>query len=90
MIPTDETVILVYILRSNLLAKIILYRINSTVRYTMPARYKGVFLGRQIRRAARMKNRRAQRMEGQIQQDNTDARMRLAHLHQAESEDSRA
>ena len=56
----------------------------------MPARRKGASLGRQIRRAASMRNRRAQRTEGQIQQDNTDARVRMAQLHQAESEDARA
>ena len=37
-----------------------------------------------------MRNRRAQKTEGQIQQDNTDARVRMAQLHQAESEDARA
>ena len=79
--------ILVNILSGNLLVKITLFRINSLVRYTMPVRSKGTFLGCQIRRAAIMQNRRAQRTEGQIQQDNTDARVRMTQLHQAESED---
>ena len=86
----DETVILVYILSGNLLAKIILHRINSIVLYTMPARRKGASLGRQTRRAASMRNRRAQRTEDQIQQNNTDERVRMAQFHQAESKDARA
>ena len=90
MTPTDETVILVYILSGNLLAKIILHRNNSIVRYTMPVRRKEASLGRQIRRAASMRNRRAQRTDGKIKQNNTDARVRMAQLHQAESEDAQA
>ena len=81
---------LVHILSGNLLAKIILRRINSIVRYTIPARRKGASLGSQIRRAASMRNRRPQRTEGQIQQDNTDARVRMVQLHQGESEDPQA
>ena len=37
-----------------------------------------------------MRNRRTRRTEGQIQKDNTDARMRMVYLHQAKSEDARA
>ena len=37
-----------------------------------------------------MRNRRAQKTEGQVQQDNIDARVKMAQLHQAESEDTRA
>ena len=36
-----------------------------------------------------MRNRRAQRTEDQIQEDNTDERVRMAQLHQVESEDAR-
>ena len=90
MTPMDETVILVYILSGNLLAEIILHRISSIIRYTMPATCKGTFLGRQIPRAATMRNRKSKRKEDQIQQDNTDVRERMAQLHRAESEDSRA
>ena len=89
MTPMDETVILVHILSGNFLAKIILHRINSIVRCTMPARRKGASFGRQLLRAVSMRNKRAQRTEGQIQQDNTDASVRMGQLHQAESEDAR-
>ena len=89
MTTMDETVILVHILSGNFLAKIILHRMISIVRCTMPARRKGASFGRQILRAASMRNKRAQRTEGRIQQDNTDASVRMAQLYQAESEDAR-
>ena len=79
--------ILVYILSGNLLAKIIHHRINFIVLYTMPACRKGAFLAV---KHAELRNRKAQRMEDQIQQDNTDAHVRMAQLHQAELEDARA
>lgn len=56
----------------------------------MPKRRKGASLDRQTRRAASMRNRRAQRTEEQQQQDNTNARESMALLHQAESGDARA
>ena len=37
-----------------------------------------------------MRNRRAQRTEDQIQQDNTDEHVRMAQFHQAKLEDARA
>ena len=50
----------------------------------MPARRKGASLGRETRRAASVRNRRAQRMEEQIQQDNIDERVKMVQFHQAE------
>ena len=82
--------VLVYILNGNLLVKIILQRINTIVLYALPERRKGAPLCHQTRRVKGMRNRRAQRTEDQIQQDNTDVRVRMAQLHQTESEDAQA
>jgi hypothetical protein len=55
----------------------------------MPTKLKGANLSRNTSRYRSMRNRRAERTEEQIQQQNTDARVSMAQL-QEQSEDTRA
>ncbi|GFU30353.1 ATP-dependent DNA helicase [Trichonephila clavipes] len=51
---------------------------------------KGADLSRSTSKARNLRNSRSERTEEQIQQQNTDARVRMAQLHQEEPEDTRA
>ncbi|VVC42897.1 Helitron helicase-like domain, partial [Cinara cedri] len=56
----------------------------------MPTKRKGADLNRNTSKSRSLRNRRSERTEEQIQQQNTDARVRMAQLRQEESEDTRA
>ncbi|CAG5043379.1 unnamed protein product [Parnassius apollo] len=56
----------------------------------MPRKRKGADLSRSTSKARNLRNSRSERTEEQIQQQNTDARVRMAQLHQEEPEDTRA
>ncbi|CAH1737560.1 unnamed protein product [Aphis gossypii] len=56
----------------------------------MPRKRKGADLSRSTSKARNLRNNRSERTEEQIQQQNTDARVRMAQLHQEEPEDTRA
>lgn len=56
----------------------------------MPRKRKGADLGCNTSRSRSMRNRRSERTEEQSQQQNTDARVSMAQLRQAQSEDTRA
>ncbi|XP_050065280.1 probable serine/threonine-protein kinase cdc7 [Aphis gossypii] len=56
----------------------------------MPRKRKGADLSRNTSKARNLRNNRSERTEEQIQQQNTDARVRMAQLHQEEPEDTRA
>ncbi len=56
----------------------------------MPRKRKGADLSRNTSKSRNLRNRRSERTEEQIQQQNTDARVRMAQLHQEEPEDTRA
>lgn len=49
----------------------------------MPARRNGSDLGRRTTRSTDMQNRRAQRTDEQIQQDNEDMRVHMAQLRES-------
>ncbi|KAF0769445.1 ATP-dependent DNA helicase [Aphis craccivora] len=51
---------------------------------------KGADLSRSTSKARNLQNNRSERTEEQIQQQNTDARVRMAQLHQEEPEDTRS
>ncbi|CAG5020841.1 unnamed protein product [Parnassius apollo] len=56
----------------------------------MPRKRKGANLSRSTSKARNLRNSRSERTEEQIQQQNTDARVRMAQLHQEDPEDTRA
>ncbi|GFY76557.1 hypothetical protein TNIN_284591 [Trichonephila inaurata madagascariensis] len=56
----------------------------------MPERRKGSDLGRRTTRSTAMRNRRAQRTDEQIPQDNEDVRVNMAQLHETRSQEARA
>ncbi|VVC46171.1 Rieske [2Fe-2S] iron-sulphur domain, partial [Cinara cedri] len=56
----------------------------------MPTKRIGADLNRNTSKSRSLRNRRSERTEEQIQQQNTDARVRMAQLRQEESEDTRA
>lgn len=56
----------------------------------MPRKRKGADLSRNTSKSRSLGNRRSERTEEQIQQQNIDARVTMAQLRQEESEDTRA
>ncbi|VVC26252.1 Hypothetical protein CINCED_3A004097 [Cinara cedri] len=56
----------------------------------MPTKCKGANLNYNTSKSRSLRNRKSERTEEQIQQQNTDARVRMAQLRQEESEDIRA
>ncbi|KAF0762221.1 ATP-dependent DNA helicase [Aphis craccivora] len=56
----------------------------------MPRKRKGADLSRNTSKARNLRNNRSERTEEQIQQQNTDARVKMAQSHQEEPEDTRA
>ncbi|XP_060882081.1 uncharacterized protein LOC132953741 [Metopolophium dirhodum] len=56
----------------------------------MPRKRKGADLSRSTSKARNLRNNRSESTKEQIQQQNTDARVRMAQLHQEEPEDTRA
>ena len=56
----------------------------------MPARRKGVHLGRRTNKATNMRNRRVERTDEQIQQDNENVRVNMSQLGASKLQESRA
>ena len=56
----------------------------------MPTKRKGADLSHNTSKSRNLRNRISKRTEEQIQQQNTDARVRMAQLHQEEPEHTRA
>ncbi|GIY45233.1 helitron_like_N domain-containing protein, partial [Caerostris darwini] len=54
----------------------------------MPARCKGANLGRRTKKSASMQNIRAHRRDQQIQQDNADVRVSMAHFRGSKSQEA--
>ncbi|GIX71403.1 helitron_like_N domain-containing protein [Caerostris darwini] len=55
----------------------------------MPARRKGANLGRRTKKSAGMQNIRAHRRDEQIQQNNADVRVSMAHFRGSQSQEAR-
>ncbi|GFS73074.1 uncharacterized protein NPIL_48011 [Nephila pilipes] len=56
----------------------------------MPTKHKGANLSRDTNKSRSIRNRRAQRTEEQVQEENTGARVRMAQLRQEQLDDIRA
>ncbi|GFT82493.1 ATP-dependent DNA helicase [Nephila pilipes] len=56
----------------------------------MPTKRKGANLSRDTNKSSSIRNRRAQRTEKQVQEENTGARVRMAQLRQEQLDDTRA
>ncbi|GFT39743.1 uncharacterized protein NPIL_56341 [Nephila pilipes] len=56
----------------------------------MPKKRKGANLSRDTNKSRSIRNRRAQRTEEQVQEENTGARVRMAQLRQEQLGDTRA
>ncbi|GFY41475.1 hypothetical protein TNIN_104231 [Trichonephila inaurata madagascariensis] len=56
----------------------------------MPAKRKGSDLGRRMTKSTAMQNRRAQRIDEQVQENNEDVRVNMAQLRESQLQEARA
>ncbi|GFS55509.1 hypothetical protein NPIL_559871 [Nephila pilipes] len=63
---------------------------DSEIIKNMPTKREGANLSRDTNKSRSIRNRRAQRTEEQVQEENTGARVRMAQLRQEQLDDTRA
>ncbi|GFY49821.1 hypothetical protein TNIN_308121 [Trichonephila inaurata madagascariensis] len=56
----------------------------------MPAKRKGSDLGRRLTKSTALRNRRVQRTDERIQQNNVDVRVNMVQLRESQSQEARA